>query len=89
MSERYYDGKSKGFNELILVQLTMEEFVTKSVNLQRYVRYLKDKEAKLYWFITFLPPNYRINLNLKFPRPWMKQLGRLNSATFYLNKELN
>ena len=40
MLEMYYDEK-KEFNELKLGQLTMDEFVTKFVNLQRYVVYLK------------------------------------------------
>ena len=42
MSERYYDEKAKEFNDPRLGQFTMEEFVTKFVNLQYYVPYLKD-----------------------------------------------
>ena len=33
MFERYYDEKAKEFNDLRLGQFTMEEFVTKFVNL--------------------------------------------------------
>ena len=44
MLDRYYDEKAKEFNDLILGQLTMEEFVTKFVNLQRHTPYLNDEK---------------------------------------------
>ena len=43
MSEIYYDEKGKEFNDLRLGTLTMDEFVTKFVNLQCYVPYLKEE----------------------------------------------
>ena len=46
MLEQYYDEKAKEFNDLRLGQLTMEEFVTNFVNLQRYVPYLKDENIR-------------------------------------------
>ena len=48
MLDRYYDEKAKEFNDLRLGQLTMEEFVTKFVNLQCYVPYMKDENEKVY-----------------------------------------
>ena len=42
MEERYYDEKVKEFNELKLGNLTIDEIVTKFLNLQCYVPYIKD-----------------------------------------------
>ena len=55
MSERYYDEKAKEFNDLWLGALIMDEFVTKFVNLQRYVPYLRDEKFRVYRFISCLP----------------------------------
>ena len=48
MGEWYYDEKAKEFNDLQFRQLTMEEFVTKFIHLQRCVPYLKDEKEKVY-----------------------------------------
>ena len=47
MSKWYYEEKSKEFNDLQLGTLTMDEFVNKFVNLNRYVPYLKEEKAKV------------------------------------------
>ena len=59
MSEWYYDEKAKEFNDLRLRLLTMEDFITKFVNLQHYVPYLRDAKAKVYIFISCLPLTYK------------------------------
>ena len=41
MSEWYCDDKAKEFNDLRVGMLTMEDFVTKFVNLEHYVKLLK------------------------------------------------
>ena len=58
MSEWYYDEKSKESNDLRQGMLTMEEFVTKLVNLQPYVPYLMDEKYRVHRFISCLPPAY-------------------------------
>ena len=65
----------------------MEEFVTKFVNLQCYAPYLKDGKENVYQFINCLPMYYKDKI--EFPRLWMKKLGNINCAIFYLNKDLN
>ena len=42
-----------------LGQLTIEEFVNKSINLQSYVPYLKADKAKIYRLISCLPQSYK------------------------------
>ena len=48
--------------------LTMEEFVTKFVNLQRYVPYFRDEKARVYRFISYLPPTYKENIEFDMPK---------------------
>ena len=67
MSERYYDEKNKEFYDLRLGQLNMEEFVTKFVNLQRYIPYLKDETTKLHRFIC-LPSAYKDKIEFDMPK---------------------
>ena len=62
MLEWYYDEKAKEFNDLQLETLTMDEFVTKFVNLQCYVPCLKEEKAKVYSFISCLLPTYKENI---------------------------
>ena len=69
--------------------LTMEEFVTKFVNLQRYVPYLRVENAKVYSFISCLPPVYKENIVFEIHKQWMKKLGRPICATICLNKDPN
>jgi hypothetical protein len=40
--ERYYEEKSKKFDDLALGKMTIEDYVTKFVNLMRYVPYLME-----------------------------------------------
>ena len=66
--ERYYDEKAKEFNDLQLGMLTMEDFVTKFINLQRYVPYLRDEKAIVYKFISFLPTTYKERIEFDIPK---------------------
>ena len=68
MSEPYYDEKYKEFNELRLGQLAMEEFVTKVVNLQCCIPYLKDEKEKVYRFISCLHPAYKDKIEFDMPK---------------------
>ena len=67
----------------------MDEFVTKLINIQHYVPYLKEKKLKYVGLLHIYLKHTRIILNLTCTRPWMNQLGKLNSTTFYSNKDLN
>ena len=89
MSEYYYDEKAKEFNNLRLVMLTMEEFVTKFMNLECYVPYLRDETTKVYMFISCLPLAYKEKMSLICVIPWMKQLENPSCATTCLNKDKN
>ena len=42
LSKRYYNEKTKEFYQLKLGQLTMDEYVSKFLELMRYVPYIKD-----------------------------------------------
>ena len=67
----------------------MEEFVTKFVNLQRYVPYLRVEKAKVYGFISCLPPVYKKKIVFEIIQQWMKQFERPSCATICLNKYPN
>ena len=69
--------------------LTIEEFVTEFVNLQRYVQYLRVEKCKVYSFISCLPPVYKKKIVFEIPEQWMKQLERPSCATICLNKDPN
>ena len=47
LSERYHDGKVKQFYELKMGSMIDEEYMTKFMELLRYVLYLKDEKAKV------------------------------------------
>ena len=78
MSERYYDEKAKEFNDLRLGTLTMDEFVTKFVNLQRYVPYLKEEKAKVYRFISCLPAAYKEKIDFEMPKTMDEAIIKAN-----------
>ena len=68
LNERYYDEKTKEFNELKLGQLTIEEFVQKITSLQGYVQYFMEEKVKIQRFISCCNQNYKYKLqydNLK------------------------
>ena len=68
MLERYYDEKAKAFNDLRMRQLTIDEFVTNFVNLQRYLPYIKNEKAKVYRFISCLPQSYKDKIEFDMPK---------------------
>ena len=47
LSERYNDSKAKEFYELNMGAMTDEEYMTKFLELLRYVPYLKEEKAKI------------------------------------------
>jgi hypothetical protein len=47
MSEKYFNEKTKEFNELKLGQLAIEEYVNRFLNLLRYVPYIKEEKVKV------------------------------------------
>ena len=59
LSERYYDGKAKEFYELRIGYMTNEEYMTKFLELLRYVPYLKDHKTKVQSFINGLPLEFK------------------------------
>ena len=59
LSDRYYDDKIKEFHELILGQMTMEEYANKFLELLRYVRYIRDNKVKIQRFLSGLPQAWK------------------------------
>ena len=58
LSEKYFDEKAKEFYELKLGKLTIEEYVSKFLDLLRYVPYIKVEKAKVQCFINGIPKEY-------------------------------
>ena len=86
MSERYYNEKTKEFNDLRLGMSNMEEVVTKFVNLQCYVPYLSDEKTRVYMFISCLPLTYKENIEFDMPNT-MDEAIRKSKLCYHLFKQ--
>ena len=63
----------------------MDEFVTKFVNLKCYVPYLKEEKAKVYRFISCLPPTYKENIEFEMPKTMDEEI-RKDKLCYHLFK---
>ena len=54
----------------------MDEFVTKFVNLQCYVHYLKEEKAKVYRFISCLPLAYKEKIEFQMPKNMNEEIKK-------------
>jgi hypothetical protein len=68
LSEKYFDEKTKEFYELKLGQLTIEEYVSRFLELLRYVPYIKAEKAKVQRFISGLPKDYQNKIEFDEPK---------------------
>jgi hypothetical protein len=68
LSEKYFDEKAKEFYELKLGQLTIEEYVSKFLDLLRCVLYIKAEKEKVQCFISGLPKEYRNQIEFDEPK---------------------
>jgi hypothetical protein len=66
--EKYFDEKTKEFYELKLGKLTIEEYVSRFLELLRYVPYIKAEKAKVQRFISGLPKDYQNMIEFDEPR---------------------
>jgi hypothetical protein len=68
LSEKYFDEKTKEFYELKLGKLTIEEYVSRFLELLRYVPYIKAEKAKVQRFISGLPKDYQNRIEFDEPK---------------------
>jgi hypothetical protein len=59
LSKKYFNEKTNEFYEIKLRQLTVEEYVNKSLELLRYIPYIKEEKEKVQRFINGLPKDYQ------------------------------
>ena len=64
----YYDDKIKEFHEMKLGKLTMKEYADKSLELLRYVRYIKNDKVKIQRFLSGLPQSYKDRIEFDEPQ---------------------
>ena len=64
----------------------MEEFVTKFVNLQRYVPYSRDEKTKVCIFITCLPSSYKEKIEFDMPKNMDEEI-RKDKWCYHLLKQ--
>jgi len=57
--ERYYENKAKEFYKLKMGSMTDEEYMTKFLELMRYVPYIKDEKDKVHRFVGGFPLVFR------------------------------
>jgi hypothetical protein len=67
-SEKYFDEKTKELYELKLGQLTIEEYVSRFLDLLRYVPYIKVEKEKVQRFISGLPKTYQNIIEFDEPK---------------------
>lgn len=51
LSERYYDNKAKEFYEHKLSKFTSDEYMTRFLELLRYVPYIKDEKVNIHRYL--------------------------------------
>ena len=66
----------------------MEDFVTKFVNLQCNVPYLRDEKDRVYSFMSCLPPTYKENIEFDMPNT-MDEAIRKAKLCYHLFKQRN
>ena len=59
LSKKYFNEKTKEFYELKLGKCTIKEYVSRFLELIRYVPYIKAKKEKVKRFISGLPKDYQ------------------------------
>ena len=68
LSERYFDDKAKKIYELKMGPMTDDEYTSKSLELLRYVPYLKEEKAKIQRFTSGLPMEFKDRIEFNEPR---------------------
>ena len=77
MSESYYDGKAKELYELRMGSMTDEEYITKFLDLLRYVPYLKDEKAKIQRFVNGFPLAFKYEIEFDEPQSLEEAIRKL------------
>lgn len=67
MSKSYYEGKAMEFYEQKMELMSDEEYMTKFLELFRYVWYLKDEKTKVQIFIYGLPLAFKDKIKYDEP----------------------
>ncbi len=65
--ERYYYGNAKELYELKMGSMTFKEYMTKFLEILRYVPYLKDEMKKFQRFINGFPLAFKDNIKYDEP----------------------
>jgi len=66
--DRCYDNKENDFYEMISGHLSDEEYITRFLELLRYVPYLKDYKAKFQLFISRFPMSFKDRIKFYEPQ---------------------
>lgn len=75
--ERYYDNKENKFYKLKMGQMADEEYITKFLQLLRYMQYLKDEKVKIQWFISGLPLAFKDWTKILEPQKFNDDMKKL------------
>lgn len=77
LSERYYDINAKELYELKMGSMTDEEYMTKFLDLLRYVLYLTNEKAKVQWFFSGFTLAFKDQIEYDEPRSLEEVIGKL------------
>lgn len=75
--ERHYDVKAKEFYELKMGSMINEEYMTKFMELLRYVPCLKDEKTKVQRFIIRFPLAFKDQIEYDEPHPLQEGIKKL------------
>jgi hypothetical protein len=77
-SEHYYERKMKGFCELKLGSMTMDEYEKRFFELLKYVGFIKDENVKFQIFMSGLPFFYSDKIQYDNPNTLEEAIRRKN-----------
>lgn len=78
--EHYCDGKAKDFYELKMGQIIDDEYVTKFLEILRYVPYRKEEKAKVQRFINGFPMTFKDKIELLEPQKMKDAIKKLKDC---------
>jgi hypothetical protein len=70
LSKHYYDRKMKGFFELKVGSMTMDEYERILLEFLRYVDFIHDEKVKIQRFLSGIPSIFSDKIHMMIPRHW-------------------
>jgi hypothetical protein len=76
LTKRYYDRNMKDFFELMLGNMTIDEYKRRFLELLSYVPFIKDETVKIQRYLSGLPPSIGDNIQYDDPKTMEETIRR-------------